>query len=137
MKNLHRQFGWRWAEELKCEEGVYVRRWVLETPIGSIRLHHWLRSDDARSHHDHSWSFVSFIFRGGYSDITPESETRHRAPSVVYRSAEHKHWVRVEPGGCWSFLITGPKTRRWGFWLKDKFIVSYRYFYAFGKHICE
>jgi hypothetical protein len=134
---LHRKFGLGWAEELECEKGVYVRRWRIETPFFSIRLHHWLHSDDNRSLHDHPWWFISFIFRGGYTDQGTEIRSIHRAPSLVYRSAQHKHWVEVHLDGCWSIILTGPKVRRWGFWLKNKFIVSYRYFYKYGKHICD
>lgn len=146
--NLHRRFAFRWAEELECERlpkpgdtkvevGVYVRRWRLETPAFSIRIHHWLHSDDSRAYHDHPWPFISFIFRGGYTDQGPTHRTIHRAPSLVYRPARHQHWVEVHEGGCWSILITGPKVRRWGFWIKEKFTISYRYFYQMGRHICD
>jgi hypothetical protein len=149
-KELYRQFGLRWAEELLCEKGVYLKRWVIETPLFSIRLHHWLHSDDTRSFHDHPWNFYSFIFRGAYTDVSPDPVLnlsnhlegklvfdRLSAPAFTYRRANHKHYVRVDEGGCWSILVTSPKIRRWGFWLRDKFVISYRYFYRFSNHTCD
>lgn len=156
--NLHRQFAFRWAEELECNEGVYLRRWVLETPIFSLRLHHWLRSDDDRAFHDHPWGFYTLILKGKYHDCTPVDPdvvpfkkanwdgSEYPYPiamelmspgKITYRSAHHKHYVLVDPPGCWTLLLTGPKIRRWGFWIKEKFIVSYRYFYQYGSHICD
>src|ERR1700733_7651031 len=57
-------FRFKWAEELQCKMGVYVRRWYLETPFGSIRVHHWLHSDDDRAFHDHPWWFWTLVLRG-------------------------------------------------------------------------
>lgn len=145
-RSLHRQFGFRWAEELECSQGVYLRRWVLETPAFSFRLHHWLRSDDDRAFHDHPWGFHTLILKGKYHDCSPATIDNQTYPVVMelmtpgkikYRPAEHKHYVLVEPPGCWTLLWTGPKSRRWGFWLKNRFVISYRYFYQMGRHICD
>lgn len=48
-----------------------MRRWAIETPIGSLRVHHFLRSDDERHPHDHPWWFATFVLAGGYTDVTP------------------------------------------------------------------
>lgn len=49
----------------------YLKRWSLFLPFGaSIKLHHILRSDEDRDLHDHPWSFVSIILRGGYYEHT-------------------------------------------------------------------
>jgi hypothetical protein len=45
--------------------------------------------------------------------------------------------VVVDPGGCWSLVLTGPKRRRWGFWVKDKFVKANKYFLSFGAHHCQ
>src|SRR5215469_11962634 len=57
---LHRRLRWMWGENLTCLSGVYLRRWGLETWFFSIRVHHWLHSDDDRAFHDHTWWFLSF-----------------------------------------------------------------------------
>jgi hypothetical protein len=110
---------------------------MLETPIGSIRLHHWLAPDDDRAKHDHPWSFTTFVLKGGYTDSSPSGEEHLRAPAIRHRKAEHQHTVFPDPGCAWTVIITGPKTRQWGFWVKGKFVKSYRYFYKFGHHPCD
>lgn len=37
--------------------------------FGSLRLHHWLRSDDKRFKHDHPSDFATLVLRGSYQDI--------------------------------------------------------------------
>lgn len=126
-----------WGEELKCSTGVYNRRWYIETPFFSIRLHHWLHSDDARHFHDHQWWFITFVLAGGYTDMTPNGAERMNRFKVAYRPALHKHTVKVDQGGCWTLLITGPRIRKWGFWVKNKFKKANKYFLEHGVHVCD
>lgn len=45
---------------------VYLRRWcIVKGPLFSIRIHQFLR-DDHDVFHDHPWSFVTLILKGGY-----------------------------------------------------------------------
>lgn len=133
--------GWTFKlnEELRCANGdVYVYRSHLSTPWFSIRLHHWLHSDDDRAYHDHTWNFFTFILSGGYTDVTPGlGEERMEAGDIAYRTANHKHTVKVDPGGCWSLLLTGPKIRNWGFWRRGKWVKHNKYFLEEGAHICD
>lgn len=57
--------------------------------------------------------------------------------SVRFRPAFHTHTVQVDPGGCWSLLITGPKSRDWGFWVDGKWKRMRKYFKEHGHHPCE
>lgn len=132
--------GWKLKlkEELHCASGdVYVRRWYIETPWGSIRLHHWLHSDDDRAFHDHTWRFTTLILRGGYTDVSPNGRERMTAGKIARRQPLHKHTVVVDKGGCWSLLITGPKVRGWGFWMGQKWKKANKYFLEEGKHVCD
>lgn len=36
-----------WAEPLGRPECPYARRWVLNLGVFAIRIHHWIKSDDA------------------------------------------------------------------------------------------
>jgi hypothetical protein len=132
-----RFFRARWREEFPCQSGVYLRRWYFETPLFSIRLHHWLHSDDVRHLHDHTWGFVTFVLRGGYRDLTASGYEEMPAGKFAYRPANHRHAVVVNSGGCWTVLLTGPRTRMWGFWVGEKFVKSTRYFRRFGSQPCE
>jgi hypothetical protein len=114
--------------------GDYMRRWIVQTPWGTLRLHNIRRPDAGTAPHDHAWDFASLILRGGYSEqryhrdyrtrdgrIHPWASTleEHRAGNVVQRHAEDLHLItRVEPG-TWTLVVTGPKRRSWGFRVFD------------------
>jgi hypothetical protein len=116
----------------------------METPYGSLRLHHWLYGDDPRAFHDHGWDFWTLVLWGGYTDVSPEGQERMTPGTLRFRPAEHRHTVDVDRGGCWSLVLTGPHMRPWGFWvtLKDgsgrqAFRKSNRYFLENGHHPCQ
>lgn len=124
-------------EKLGLPSCPYVIRWRIETPIGSVRLHHWLAPDDDRAPHDHPWAFTTFVLKGGYTDHSPAGDEHLRAPAVRHRAATHQHTVFPDEGGCWTVIVTGPKIRKWGFWVKGKFVKMNKYFYEYGHHPCD
>jgi hypothetical protein len=130
-------YQFKWREELTCQTGVYVRRWYVETPFFSVRLHHWLHSDDDRNLHDHPWWFVSFVLSGGYIDVTETKAEYLHAGDIRYRPAFHQHSVQVDDGGAWTLLVTGPKIRKWGFQVGKKWKKANKYFLEHGKHVCD
>ena len=137
-----------WGQRLGFPEQHYLRRWVLQTPWFSVRLHHWISSDDSRAPHDHSWWFWTLVLWGGYTDHSPcypdrpadmpecrvERLDHLRTGSLRFRPANYRHWVEVrEP--CWTLLITGPVARKFGFWLgRDRFLRANKYFFTYGHH---
>lgn len=125
------------GENLGNPECPFMRRWVIETPIGSLRLHHWMASDDDRHFHDHPWWFLTVVLLGSYTDCSPEGRDRLKLGSVRFRRAHHQHTVEVPKGGCWTAMVTGPHTRFWGFWVGGKFRKSNRYFLEWGNHPCQ
>lgn len=127
----------KFGERLGLDSCPYLIRWRIETPKGSIRLHHWLGPDDDRAFHDHPWSFVTFVLRGGYTDKNPGGSEHLRAPAIQYRSATHQHTVYPDEGGAWTIIVTGPKVRNWGFWLDGKFRKANKWFLTFGHHPCN
>ena len=70
-----RKFGkWfqiRWAEKLGNPDDPYLIRWTIIIFGFSIRLHHWLKSDDDRYFHDHAANFISIVLKGKYSNMVP------------------------------------------------------------------
>lgn len=127
----------RWREQLRCNTGVYVERWYLETPFGSARLHHWLHGDDSRHYHNHPWWFITLVLRGSYTDQSDAGPDRLSAGSVRFRRADHLHYVDLDCRSCWTLLLTGPKIRRWGFRVNRKFVRSNKYFLQNGSHPCR
>ena len=125
---------WKWKQKIGPADCYYLTRWVFTFYFFSIRIHHWLHSDDLRYHHDHPWYFLTFIIKGGYTDISPDGDDVVSAGSVRLRSPYHKHSVKVNDGGCWSVMLTGPEIRTWGFWVNGKFRKRNKYFYEHGHH---
>lgn len=130
----------RWLRLYRDDIGklgdVYMRRWILWVHwLGMLRVHNILRSGAGRALHDHPFDFVTFIWWGGYTEITQSSRRRrrlrltrrrYRAPTILFRRAEMPHRIEIEPGGsAWTFLITGPIRREWGL-LTDAGWVSHR-----------
>lgn len=120
----------RWAA-YASHLGDYMRRWILRTPRGTLRLHNILRSDEGRDLHDHPFNFTSLILRGGYVEhrpgclcgihgILPSGNVvlpcRFYGPgSVVRRNATDLHRLELVNGLAWTVVITGRYFRRWGF----------------------
>lgn len=126
-----------WNEKLGLPECPYLRRWVLDFGAFAIRLHRWSGSDDQRAFHDHAWWFLTCVLRGSYRDISPAGEDLLRAGSIRFRPATHRHTVKVLRPGTWTLLVTGPVTRRWGFWVNGKLVKRDKYFVVHGHHPCD
>jgi hypothetical protein len=121
--------------------GDYMRRWILRTPWGSLRVHHILRSDDDRHLHDHPFDFTSLLLTGGYTEETPiadsvaiSAEARKTLRwrifygrfSIVRRQAEQLHRLILSKP-VWTLVVAGPKRRSWGFETPKGWIHHLRY----------
>ena len=134
MKNF-KNFQVRFGEKLGDSNNPYLVRWVLVLFGYSIRLHHWVGSDDLRAFHCHAWDFFTFVLSGEYVDRNPQGEEKLDKFSLTFRRAEHKHSVYV-PNECWTLLLTGRPKRKWGFYPENrkKPIRPLRYFSKYGHH---
>lgn len=108
--------------------GLYLIRWSMFKIFGwTLRFHVFLR-DDPDCLHDHPWPFWTLVLAGSYTEEVEVAGIRvHRLRlplSLGYRKATHRHRVLLGPGElpCLTIVITGPREREWGFWLKDKWI---------------
>lgn len=123
----------RWMLRWDVHGGFYELRWPW---LPAVRLHHILRSDFDRHLHDHPWSYITVILRGGYTEVTPwvehgpwRSLTRddgrggyerfawYGPGSILIRGRKHKHRLEL-PTDAWTLFITGPKLQGWGFFVK-------------------
>lgn len=129
-----------WNQKLGKPECPYMRRWVFDFKLFSIRLHRWYFGDDPRHLHDHPWWFWTFILWGSYTDVIKEHKRKLNTWTLHYRPALHTH--TVETKGCWTLLLCGPEKRIWGFWIKHKsgnpyWVKATRYFRKKGHHPCQ
>lgn len=61
----------RWKEKLGFPEDPYLIRWTFILFGYSMRIHHWIKSDDRRYFHDHSADLLSIVLKGHYWNVVP------------------------------------------------------------------
>jgi hypothetical protein len=104
---------------------VLIRWNLFECRYFSIKIHKICSSDYACMH-DHPWAFISFIFKGGYVEHTPDGATLYGAPSVLYRPSRFIHRLEIyEP--AWTIVVSFKKVRQWGFWTASGWIAWFKY----------
>lgn len=112
----------RWLNRLLGRSDVYfgaalyMRRWRIGPRRWfGLRLHHIVRSDRDSELHDHPFSFVSIILRGGYLEHRADGSATWYGPgSIIYRSAETPHRLELSRP-TWTLVIRGPLRRTCGF----------------------
>jgi len=107
-------------ERLGRPECPYLHRWTLILFGYSIRLHHWIKSDDKRFFHDHACDFISIILRGRYRNVTPAGVFEVKAGSVWRSNALGRHYLDIPRGGAWTLLLCGRPYHKWGFYVPRK-----------------
>jgi hypothetical protein len=90
--------------------------------------------------HDHPWSFVSFILKGGYDEMrknphdthAPLRLRRHRRMNIMRRDDAH-FILRLLKVPTWTLLFMGKRRRTWGYWERTKFDGEWKWT-EFDKH---
>jgi hypothetical protein len=122
----------RWKEPLGRPECPYLYRWTFILFNFSIRLHHWIRSDDRRYFHDHSCDFISVVLRGNYDNVTPNGRYTVRAGQIWWSKAQNLHYLDIPKNGAWTLLLCGRSYHKWGFYVNGHKWRPLRYFSKFG-----
>jgi len=123
----------RWAEKMGDPDNPYLIRWTLLFFNYSIRLNHWMRSDDERFFHDHAFDLISIVIKGKYTNITPKGRLDVKAGSIWFAKAEKRHYLEIPDCGSWTILLCGRPYRKWGFWTKEnQKMRPLRYFHKYG-----
>ena len=131
-KKFNYLFQIRWKEPVGRLECPYLYRWTLILFGFSIRLHHWIRSDDKRYFHDHACNFISIVLRGKYTNVTPIGSVHVKRGQVWFSDAYGLHYLDIPEGGAWTLLLCGHKLQNWGFWVNGKKKRPLKYFYKYG-----
>lgn len=118
----------------------YLVRWrIIQAPLFAIYLHRMDHPDSRATLHDHPWNFISFVLRGGYTELVPAQETvqsisaQYQARNPMrpdlwikkkYRRvrwfnvkrAEDFHSIReLHETPTWTLLLVGRRRREWGY----------------------
>lgn len=123
-------FSGRPHETISRTGGPYLLRWKLipHNRWCNVFLHKFLRDDHDEAFHCHPWWFFSVVLWGSYLEHMDTGIKLRRIGSLAFRRATHRHQVKlpIQPDGtqkpCWTFIITGPKAREWGFYCKQGFV---------------
>lgn len=122
----------------------FLDRWgLVHERIGGFYFHHIADADPGMDLHDHPWSFVSVILRGGYDEqVAPIREASLLAefaeqwpdtckPGIerswsrfsIHRMPLHvAHRITSAKPGTWTLVLRGPTRRKWGFYLSGGWI---------------
>lgn len=82
-----KKFQIRWKEKLGYPDNPYLIRWTFIFFGYSMRIHHWIKSDDNRYFHDHSADLLSIVLKGKYWNVKPFEDDKN--PSDIVRVANY------------------------------------------------
>lgn len=118
--------------EVWCDDGISffyeLKPWARRLP--ALRLHQICTPDYDPHMHDHPWSFVSLVLRGGYMERRPVSvepsfistderedyfPTHRRSGSIALRRSTDRHLISYVESDTWTLVALGPKRHWWGF----------------------
>lgn len=120
------------VREIASKTGeVVFRRWrLLRTRWFQVFVHAIYAADKDYFLHDHPWNFASVVLKGGYNEDYYDTRRRHahhlglvqairfRKPGSFskMRAAGEYHRIRkLRNGTCWTLVVAGPSTRKWGY----------------------
>ena len=129
-----RPFQIRWKEAMGDKNDPYLYRWTFLFFNYSIRIHHWIKSDDTRFFHDHSSDFYSIVVKGKYTNVTPVGRFEVSAPSIWHSDALKRHYLEIPKEGAWTLLFCGRPYNKWAFYDKggQRKMRPLRYFHTYG-----
>jgi hypothetical protein len=127
----------RWKEPLGLLECPYLYRWSLILFGYSVRLHHWIKSDDRRFFHDHSCDIISMVIKGYYynvmmGDTNNIVKYRVNAWKPMRMKATQRHYLDIPKGGAWTIILCGRPYKKWGFYVNGHMWRPLRYFHKYG-----
>ncbi len=135
---------------IPCENGeqYLARLRIIDTPWFGIYLHDIFEPDGNRDPHNHPWSFISIVLRGGYVEVVldepgqertvgPERPTIkvHKRFSVHRMDADSAHRIITAKPRLKTLIIRGRRNPKgWGFFTYDGY-VPWQEYGRFGEDV--
>lgn len=97
---------------------------IVQTPWFGIYLHKLCTADPRATLHDHPWSMLSLVLRGGYLEYVP-GEDEYAVPRYVRRVnwkplKNSFHWIaQLDRVPTWTLVFVGKRSRVWGYLEED------------------
>lgn len=121
---------WQFMSRFNIKRGsdTYMERLrVIQTPLFGIYLHKFLRPDYDQFAHDHPWTFLSIVLRGGYTEMRRDKYTGELVPRKVggwrrfnLMRRDDAHFIsELSRTPTWSLVFVGRRKRSWGFYVPD------------------
>jgi hypothetical protein len=101
--------GWKPIGEIFYRYDIVKCRWF------NIYLHELTAMTWHPKCHDHPWWFWTLLLWNGYLEENDSGLVSYHAGQLLYRPANYVHNVVTPNGTSWSLILTGPKSRKWGF----------------------
>lgn len=106
----HKEIGWEEIGER------FTRYTILRTRWFNIYLHQLYAPIAHSQCHDHPWSFIAVLLRGGYYEFAGKQWVWQPPGRILYRPATFRHNVVTKGQSIsWSIIFTNKKFRDWGF----------------------
>jgi hypothetical protein len=103
-------------------DDLYLTRWrIVQTPWAALYLHRITTPDSHPTLHDHPWSFLAIVLRGGYVERrlnprTMEVDEHHRVRWVNRMRTHDFHAITsLSRNPTWTLLFVGARRRTWGY----------------------
>jgi hypothetical protein len=103
-------------------DGNYLTRWrIIQTPWFALYLHRIDAPDSRPTLHDHPWSFLAIVLRGGYVErrldpITMRVNEHHMVRRFnLMRKHDFHAIMNLFEKPTWTLLFVGARRRTWGY----------------------
>lgn len=108
---------WKHIEDIDHPGDVYLSRLMLvRNRWFGVYLHIIRRPDWSKCQHDHPWSFVTLILRGGYEEVVGDRVFVRRPGYIGHRPRSFEHAItRLLKGPALTLVVRGPNHEEWGF----------------------
>lgn len=126
LENSGKRKPWQFMTRFKIHTAdgrLYLDRLrIIQTPFFGIMLHKFMLPDSDPYVHDHPWSFISIVLRGGYWEMRRNKHDYTMNPKHVrfinIKRRDDAHFVyQLDRVPTWTLVIHGRRRRTWGFYV--------------------
>lgn len=96
---------------------------IVQTPLCGVYLHKLCTPDPRDTLHNHPWSFLAIVLKGGYVEFVPGDSyaTSRHIKHVNWKPLKKSyHWIaELDSSPTWTLVFVGRRKRVWGYLDRD------------------